>query len=122
MSSSEARQTKSLFVEALELAKEEREPFLAERCGTADALRARVRGLLEAHDDAGPFLAEPVCPEAAGEAPGTVIGRYKLLQKIGEGGFGSVWMVEQLEPIRRKVALKIIKLGIGDVTEPLPEA
>ena len=48
----------------------------------------------------------------AGESPGTVIGRYKLLEKIGEGGFGAVWLAEQQEPVRRKVALKIIKLGM----------
>src|SRR5262249_40057318 len=49
---------------------------------------------------------------AGGEGPGTVIGHYKLLQKIGEGGFGTVWMAEQEQPVRRKVALKIIKLGM----------
>ena len=46
------------------------------------------------------------------EGPGTVVGRYKLLEKIGEGGFGAVYMAEQAEPVRRKVALKIIKLGM----------
>ena len=49
---------------------------------------------------------------ALAEGPGTTIGRYKLLQKIGEGGFGAVYMAEQEEPVRRKVALKIIKLGM----------
>jgi len=60
----------------------------------------------EESSDAAPSL--PVITEA----PGTVIGRYKLLEKIGEGGFGVVYMAEQEEPVRRRVALKIIKLGM----------
>ena len=76
--------------------------------------------MLKAHDEAGTFLKEPVPTSAASagdsfalqEGPGTTIGRYKLLELIGEGGFGSVHLAEQLRPLRRKVALKIIKLGM----------
>jgi eukaryotic-like serine/threonine-protein kinase len=92
---------------------QEREAYLAQACGADAALRAEVESLLRGHKQSMGFMktleAEP--PEA-GEAPGTVIGRYKLLQVIGEGGFGRVYMAEQLEPVRRKVALKIIKLGM----------
>ena len=66
--------------------------------------RAEVEALLAAHEE--------VPEEPVQEGPGTVIGPYKLLQEIGEGGFGVVYMAEQSEPVRRKVALKIIKLGM----------
>src|SRR6185369_3968813 len=72
----------------------------------------RVETLLRAHDAAGGFLQSTVAVEPPHEGPGTIIGRYKLLQQIGEGGFGVVYMAEQLEPVRRKVALKIIKAGM----------
>ncbi len=74
--------------------------------------------LLKADDGAGSFLESPVLDSSVTlattvlEGPGTVIDGYKLLQQIGEGGFGVVYMVEQQEPIRRRVALKIIKLGM----------
>jgi len=73
--------------------------------------------VLEANQSAGGFLANPKRALAGSEtnlspAPGTVIGRYKLLQKIGEGGCGVVYMAEQQEPVRRRVALKVIKLGM----------
>src|SRR5213079_2457280 len=85
------------------------------------ALLARVRALLQADDEASRFL-----PDAPGAdvqrtgavhpsddaAPGDRIGRYKLLQKVGEGGCGVVYMAEQEEPVRRRVALKVIKLGM----------
>ena len=88
----------------------ERAAYLEGACGNNMALRERVDTLLRAHAAAGSFLkSSPLTDE---EGPGTAIGRYKLLQKIGEGGFGVVYMAEQLEPVRRKVALKIIKLGM----------
>ena len=71
--------------------------------------------MLGASDRAGDFLAETVKhqpPDVITEGPGTVIGRYKLLQQIGEGGCGVVYMAEQEEPIRRRVAFKVIKLGM----------
>jgi hypothetical protein len=96
---------------------EERERYLAQACGEDRELRQQVDSLLQAQSEAGNFLRQPVVtpggdgPSAA-EGPGTVIGRYKLLQQIGEGGFGLVFMAEQLEPVRRMVALKIIKAGM----------
>jgi hypothetical protein len=97
----------------------ERKVFLDRACGNDAALRARVESLLRHHSEDG-FLEEPAIgaetrpsPESVVcEGVGTVIGRYKLLQKIGEGGMGVVYMAEQEEPVRRKVALKVIKLGM----------
>ena len=89
----------------------ERRAYLDGACGSDADLRIQVEVLLEAHDQAGSFLISPEVDEPQ-EGPGTRIGRYKILQKIGEGGFGVVYMAEQEEPIRRKVALKVIKLGM----------
>lgn len=90
----------------------EREAYLRAACGGDAALRQQVEALLAADSAADNFLQPPSEDAPADEGPGTVIGRYKLLQRIGEGGFGVVYMAEQLEPVRRKVALKIIKLGM----------
>src|SRR5579872_2450 len=90
----------------------ERAAYLEGACGLNADLRGRVETLLKAHDAAGGFLQATINSQSPHEGPGTVIGRYKLLQQIGEGGFGVVYMAEQLEPVRRKVALKIIKLGM----------
>ncbi|MBL8752964.1 MAG: tetratricopeptide repeat protein, partial [Planctomycetes bacterium] len=95
----------------------ERRLLLAKLCGGDPALRERVERLLaaDAAASADPFLqpaaAKPVRPEV-GEQAGDVVDRYKLLQPIGEGGMGTVWMAEQREPVVRKVALKIVKLGM----------
>ncbi|MEO7597358.1 MAG: serine/threonine-protein kinase, partial [Opitutus sp.] len=104
-----------IFAEVLDLPEGERAAFLV-RCGTDDpALRARVEALLAGYAEVeralpNAFFARPIkSPE---ERPGDRIGRYKLLQKLGEGGFGVVWMAEQSEPIKRRVALKIIKTGM----------
>jgi formylglycine-generating enzyme required for sulfatase activity/tRNA A-37 threonylcarbamoyl transferase component Bud32 len=97
--------------------------YLREACGDDDALRAEVESLLAAQAEQGGFLAEPTCATALGlhdapaasaphEQAGQQIGRYKLLEQIGEGGFGTVWMAEQREPVKRRVALKVIKLGM----------
>jgi serine/threonine protein kinase/tetratricopeptide (TPR) repeat protein len=90
----------------------ERAAFLDGACGSNADIRGRVETLLRAHDAADGFLQSDVAVAQPQEGPGTIIGRYKLLQQIGEGGFGVVYMAEQLEPVRRKVALKIIKLGM----------
>ena len=82
----------------------------------------------DAHDQAGSFLERPGRRPptvddrrpAAAESPGTVIGPYKLLQQIGEGGMGAVYMAEQTEPVRRKVALKVIKAGHGHAGRSSP--
>src|SRR5439155_13001224 len=84
-------------------------------CAQNPDLRRQVDSLLLAHTQAGDFLRQNVIAPSgppSGEGQGNVIGRYKLLQQIGEGGFGVVFMAEQQQPVRRMVALKIIKLGM----------
>src|SRR5207249_4020806 len=110
---------REFFERALDFpAGEERLRFLSDICGDEAALLARIQGLLRAHEQAAGFLPKQATgPEGTiavslTEAPGTMIGRYKLLEKIGEGGFGAVYVAEQKEPVRRRVALKIIKLGM----------
>ncbi len=111
---------KSIFLSAVEdHAPEQWRGYLDEACQGDAELRRRVEALLAAHqgrdrllDDPAAVLMGPLDPVEPMEAPGTVIGRYKLLEKIGEGGMAVVYMAEQTEPIRRKVALKIIKLGM----------
>lgn len=109
---------RSLFLEAVELSTTERAAFL-QRLGANDPdLCQRVERLLAAHGDAGSFMQAPAAGEATSEyvpiqeRPGMRLGPYKLLQQIGEGGMGVVFMAEQEEPVRRKVAVKIIKPGM----------
>jgi len=92
----------------------DRDRLIADTCGDDPELKEQVLSLLKAEEEAGDFLKPPQRPEvgAATEKPGDRIGRYKLLQNIGEGGCGIVYMAEQEEPVRRRVALKIIKLGM----------
>ncbi|MCI0748458.1 MAG: protein kinase [Verrucomicrobia subdivision 3 bacterium] len=93
----------------------ERDYFLTAACRNEKELMEQVLSLLRAHEGAGDFLKNPqfgVAAAALNEKPGDRIARYKLLQKIGEGGCGVVYMAEQEEPVRRRVALKIIKLGM----------
>jgi WD40 repeat protein/serine/threonine protein kinase len=109
-----------LFREALKRASgPERKGFLDGVCRGDDALRARLEALLQAHESPEPSLEPQAAPAAAStvllppeEGPGALIGRYKVLEKIGEGGFGVVYVAEQREPVKRRVALKIIKLGM----------
>jgi serine/threonine protein kinase len=98
---------------------QERAAYLRGACAGDDTVREQVESLLDAHDGASGFMPtdpgerEITLPDRPlSEGPGTVIGRYKLLQLIAEGGMGTVFMAEQTEPVRRKVALKIIKLGM----------
>jgi WD40 repeat protein/serine/threonine protein kinase len=99
----------------------ERTAFLDGVCRDDPALRARLEVLLEGHFGGAGFLRQTprqVQPTVKGgtpraeEAPAPVIGRYKLLEKIGEGGMGEVWMAEQSQPVRRRVAFKLIKVGM----------
>jgi serine/threonine protein kinase/thioredoxin-like negative regulator of GroEL len=111
----------SIFFTALDKANpESRAAYLEEACGTDQELRQRVERLLSAHPQVGSFLAAPPSPLAATaaaeqaltERPGTMIGPYKLMEQIGEGGMGLVFVAEQQQPVRRKVALKVIKPGM----------
>src|SRR5262249_45254769 len=111
----------SIFCEARERrSAEERAAYLEEVCGDDAVLRARVEELLCAEPVVGSFLqgdssqlqlAETV-DEPLTERPGTLIGPYKLMEQIGEGGMGLVFVAEQQHPVRRKVALKVIKPGM----------
>ncbi|MBC8354729.1 MAG: serine/threonine protein kinase [Planctomycetes bacterium] len=109
-----------IFEDACDLDAANRLTLLRDACGDDIALRDEVDSLLAAHDGAGKFMSsatsefvEPAPVEQSiPEEPGKMVGRYKLLEVIGEGGFGVVYMAQQTEPIRRRVALKIIKLGM----------
>ncbi len=123
-----ANRQKNIFLRAIELpSPSERAAFLAEACAGDNALRQRVEAMLKAHAVPDSFLEKPAAamdltvdsqagnPPANGlpsDSPGTRIGPYKLLEQIGEGGMGVVYMAEQQEPVRRTVALKIIKPGM----------
>ena len=120
MVANSAQEVKTIFLDAMERSPGvERTEYLDGACGNNAELRRKIEILLAAHEQAGEFF-DPSAfgPDAAHgqspltEGPGTTIGRYKLLEKIGEGGMAVVYMAEQTEPIRRKVALKIIKLGM----------
>src|SRR5215831_17031292 len=109
---------REIFVAAVKMAPDQWEAYLNEACGDDRELHGRVQHLLVAHREAGSFL-EPPAPSALAtveepltERPGTTIGPYKLLEQIGEGGFGVVFMAEQQRPVRRKVALKVVKPGM----------
>jgi len=115
---------KPIFEACADLPRDQRSALLDQSCEGDAGLRAYVDSLLEAHADAGGFLREPsidpdaflAVPSASRQEPADVvgarIGRYKLLERIGEGGFGAVYMAEQDESVRRRVAVKIIKPGM----------
>ena len=97
---------------------DERAAYLVQACGGDAALRASVEALLQADVGATGFM-ERTAPDVnatldvpTGERPGTVIGLYKLIEQIGEGGMGTVWMAQQTEPVKRLVAVKLIKAGM----------
>ena len=109
-----------LFDLVLDVPAAQREAILDRECGGDDGLKQRILAMIEAAEDSK-FLVD--APDATaditatakvptGEHAGQSIDRYKLLQPIGEGGFGTVWMAEQREPVKRRVALKVIKLGM----------
>jgi serine/threonine protein kinase/tetratricopeptide (TPR) repeat protein len=111
---------RAIFDAALDLKdQEQRSAYLNEVCGADLGLRQHIEGLLKAHEMLGSYLASPPAGLAPTidrppitEGPGTIIGPYKLLEQIGEGGFGTVFMAEQEQPVRRRVALKVIKPGM----------
>jgi eukaryotic-like serine/threonine-protein kinase len=94
----------------------DRAAYLDDACAADGALRQRVESLLAEHQQLGSFMevapSEATIDQPVSERPGTQIGPYKLLQQIGEGGMGVVYMAEQSEPVQRKVALKVIKPGM----------
>src|SRR5437016_4640673 len=103
----------------------QRRAYLDGACARQPDLRRQVEQLLRLHEGAGSFLEKPAAePPATGafqdaaqqasssEAPGAVIGPYKLIEPIGEGGMGTVWLAQQTEPVRRLVAVKLIKAGM----------
>ncbi len=118
---------RTIFLDALDIADPaERKAYLDGACASNGALRRQVEALLAAHEREGSFLEPPAAAPLPGpalhtpafelrhlaEGPGTVIGPYKLLEQIGEGGFGVVFLAEQQQPVRRKVALKVLKPGM----------
>src|SRR3954470_14606597 len=105
---------KTVFLEAAEIASPtERAAFVQRSCGDDRQLRAAVEALLLSHQRSQGMLDATINHEPPiAERPGTIIGPYKLLQQIGEGGMGVVFMAEQSESIQRTVALKIIKPGM----------
>ncbi|MEK7683793.1 MAG: serine/threonine-protein kinase, partial [Verrucomicrobiota bacterium] len=112
---------REIFFEALEMATPEaRAAYLQGACGQDVTLRHKVDELLKEHFSNDSLLAgsalegerPTIVVSPVPEAPAQMIGRYKLLEKIGEGGCGVVYMAEQEEPVRRRVALKVIKLGM----------
>ncbi|HKV77571.1 MAG TPA: serine/threonine-protein kinase [Candidatus Sulfotelmatobacter sp.] len=114
--------TKQILEDALHLAPEQRAAYLESACGGDGALRAEIQSLIDSHEEAGSqFLSAPapeildLTPE---DLPGTlanrVIGNYRLVEEIGRGGMGQVWLAEQIAPVRRQIALKLIKVGLYD--------
>ncbi|MCL4787917.1 MAG: serine/threonine protein kinase, partial [Verrucomicrobia bacterium] len=120
MSDAEQRE-EAVFEAALQREGAERAAYLDEACAGNPALRERVEGLLGALERAGALLDEPVVTRESTSPTavlpptaqaGDQVGPYKLLQQIGEGGCGVVYMAEQVQPLKRRVALKILKLGM----------
>ncbi len=117
---SNAKDPEAIFLAALDMAKpDERAAYVETACAGDAELLARVRKLLACHDGTrGPLDAPPpgfgatIGVPIPSERPGTTIGPYKVLQQISEGGMGTVYMAEQTEPVKRKVALKVIKPGM----------
>src|SRR5262245_14950902 len=114
------KRVKDIFMAVSEAAADRRAALLDRECAGDAELRQRVEALLQAHEEPASFLRQPVPghpqqtgPYAPNEQPGAIVaGRYKLLEAIGEGGMGTVWVAEQTQPVRRKVALKLIKAGM----------
>src|SRR5262249_23592101 len=105
---------RDVFLAAIKRPAEEREAYLRAACADDQDLYQRVSALLQAQAEIGSFHEAPALTvdQLVTESPGTVIGSYKLLEQIGEGGMGRVGMAQQTEPVKRVVALKLIKAGM----------
>jgi eukaryotic-like serine/threonine-protein kinase len=126
MTPDEWARVREIFDAARDRLPEERPEFIARACSGQPNVREQVNCLLLAHDRAGGFLdspawlsvpaaedSEPLTTQSKPETAGTVIGRYHLVQEIGAGGMGEVWLAEQKEPVRRRVAIKLVKAGMN---------
>ena len=110
---------REIFAAAIKLTGDQRAAFLDAACDHDESLRQQVEELLSAHEDSNgplPYMndreVQATQAHSVHAESGTQIGPYKLLEEIGEGGMGSVWVAEQSKPIRRRVAIKLIKLGM----------
>jgi serine/threonine protein kinase/tetratricopeptide (TPR) repeat protein len=105
---------RDIFIAALQKeARGERQAFLDSACAGEPDLRKQVSDLLRLHDNAGRFLEDSEADNSSPcETAGNQIGPYKLIQQLGEGGMGTVWMAQQIEPVKRFVAVKLIKAGM----------
>src|SRR5262249_30370227 len=108
-----------IFLAAVEKAPADRAAYLDAACGSDAELRAQVEALLRSHEEAGSLLEQPlfrpgpaVGEPPAAEHPGVAGGPDKLIEQIGKGGMGKVWRAQQTEPVKRLVALKLIKAGM----------
>jgi non-specific serine/threonine protein kinase/serine/threonine-protein kinase len=110
----EWQRIKALFGAALERTPAERAGFLREACGEDESVREEVESLLRAHDSVGGMLEHSPNPPLPVAVKTRSIGPYRLLEKIGEGGMGQVWLAEQSAPLQRRVALKLIRWGIHE--------
>jgi len=112
-----SKTVRAIFEDALDLEDARQRPaFLDRVCGADGPMRREVEELLNSHDAAGGFLNKGASAETgllgADDGLDEQLGRYKLLRKIGEGGWGVVYLAEQNEPVKRQVALKVIRLGM----------
>jgi hypothetical protein len=113
MNENEQGRAREIFADAIEMVGQERGAFVESACADDPDLKERVERLLQAYDADATNLGGTRDTVPGGSDPASRdFGRFRLLQKIGEGGFGEVWMAEQTEPVRRRVAIKIIKPGM----------